>query len=205
MRGTKNQQFTTRQGEYLSFIQQYTEVNRRPPAEADIASFFGVSPPSVHQMILGLERRGLLSRTPGKVRSIRVLVNPERLPPLYTRTKYEIPGKPRTEAEKFTSVEVAVAVATAVLDRQFEHVDQFPLDDSEFAPLVRCLVEGVVKGLKGFGVPEVAAGKAGERVLNYAVRSYTEWCAKNDPENADAVEDARIFQHLMVHGKWPKS
>ena len=77
MAGTTKQQFTARQGEYLSFIQQYTEVNRRPPAEADIALYFGISPPSVHQMILGLERRGLVSRTPGKVRSMRVLVNLE--------------------------------------------------------------------------------------------------------------------------------
>jgi Mn-dependent DtxR family transcriptional regulator len=37
---------------------------RRPPAEADLQRHFGVSPPSVHQMILTLERRGLIKRQP---------------------------------------------------------------------------------------------------------------------------------------------
>jgi repressor LexA len=32
--------------------------------------FFQVTPPSVHQMILTLERRGLISRVPGQARSI---------------------------------------------------------------------------------------------------------------------------------------
>ena len=41
---------------------------------------FRVSPPSVHQMVLTLERAGLIRREPGVARSIQVLVAPERLP-----------------------------------------------------------------------------------------------------------------------------
>ena len=41
---------------------------------------FGVTPPTVHQMVLKLEQRGLISRTPGKARSIELLVPPENLP-----------------------------------------------------------------------------------------------------------------------------
>jgi DNA-binding MarR family transcriptional regulator len=41
--------------------------------------FFQVSPPTVHQMILTLERKGLIKRTPGKARSIKVLVAAEQL------------------------------------------------------------------------------------------------------------------------------
>jgi hypothetical protein len=33
--------FTETQGQYLAFIYYYALVNRRPPAEADIQSFFG--------------------------------------------------------------------------------------------------------------------------------------------------------------------
>lgn len=49
--------FTPKQGQYLAFIDAYTRVNLRPPAEADIQHRFDVTPPSVRQMILTLERR----------------------------------------------------------------------------------------------------------------------------------------------------
>ncbi len=73
---------TNRQGQYLAFIAAHTKVNGRPPAEADIQRYFKVTPPSVHQMILTLERRGLIARTPGRARSIEVLVQRDRLPAL---------------------------------------------------------------------------------------------------------------------------
>src|SRR4029077_244792 len=74
--------FTAKQGQYLAFIDAYTRVNRRPPAEADIQRHFGVTPPSVHQMILTLERAGFIRRRPGVARSIEILVPPEDLPVL---------------------------------------------------------------------------------------------------------------------------
>ena len=77
---TKN--FTPKQGQYLAFIHAYTKLNRRSPAEADMQRFFRVSPPSVHQMVLTLEREGLISRQPGTARSIEMLVDPELLPVL---------------------------------------------------------------------------------------------------------------------------
>src|SRR5208337_2057032 len=80
--------FTATQGQYLAFIDAYTRVNLRPPAEADIQRRFGVSPPSVHQMILTLERAGLIRRQPGAPRSIEVLVRSENLPVL------EMPAQP---------------------------------------------------------------------------------------------------------------
>jgi hypothetical protein len=74
--------FTPKQGQYLAFIYAYTRVLGRPPAEADLQRHFGVSPPSVHQMVLTLERTGLIRRHSGVARSIEVLVSPEQLPVL---------------------------------------------------------------------------------------------------------------------------
>jgi len=73
---------TPRQGQYLAFIHAYTLVNGCPPAQADIQRFFQVSPPSVHQMLLTIERAGLISRRPGAARSIAVLVQRADLPAL---------------------------------------------------------------------------------------------------------------------------
>ena len=44
--------------------------------------FFGVTPPTVHQMIVELERRGLIRRQPGQARSIELLVTADAIPVL---------------------------------------------------------------------------------------------------------------------------
>jgi Mn-dependent DtxR family transcriptional regulator len=74
--------FTPKQGQYLAFIYAYTQVHGRAPAEADMQRKFQVSPPSVHQMVLALERAGLIRRRPGVARCIELLVPPEALPVL---------------------------------------------------------------------------------------------------------------------------
>lgn len=75
-------EFTAKQGQYLAFIHAYTLINRRPPAEADMQRFFRVTPPSVHRMVVELEARGLIARTPGAARSIRLIPDSEEIPPL---------------------------------------------------------------------------------------------------------------------------
>ena len=74
--------FTPKQGQYLAFIHLYTRLPRQPPAETDMQEFFRVSPPSVHQMVLTLERAGFIRRQPRVARSIEVLVDPKHLPEL---------------------------------------------------------------------------------------------------------------------------
>ena len=74
--------FTEKQGRYLAFIHAYMRLNRRAPAEADMQRFFDVTPPTVHRMVMELEKRGLISRTPGVARSIKLLVDPAELPEL---------------------------------------------------------------------------------------------------------------------------
>lgn len=72
--------FTDLQGQYLAFIYAYTKLHRRPPAEADMQAYFQVTPPSVHRMVVELERRGLIRRQPGQARSIQLLIEPEVVP-----------------------------------------------------------------------------------------------------------------------------
>jgi len=79
---TGSKRFTDKQGQYLAYIHAYTFVHGRPPAEADLQRHFRVTPPSVHQMVLTLERVGLIRRRPRTARSIELLVAPECLPPL---------------------------------------------------------------------------------------------------------------------------
>ena len=77
-----NPAYSERQGQFLAYIHQYSMVNGCAPAEADMQRFFQITPPSVHSMVLTLERRGFIRRVPGQARSITVIVPPESLPPL---------------------------------------------------------------------------------------------------------------------------
>ena len=73
-------QFTDKQGQYLAFIWAYSQINRRPPAEADFQRYFKVTAPSVHQMIKTLHQLALIEKHPGVARTIQLLVAPQDLP-----------------------------------------------------------------------------------------------------------------------------
>jgi repressor LexA len=75
--------FTEKQGQYLAFIYNYSKIHGRAPAEADLERHFKTTPPTIHQMILKLEEKGLVSRVPRQPRSIRLLIQPEELPILW--------------------------------------------------------------------------------------------------------------------------
>jgi DNA-binding MarR family transcriptional regulator len=74
--------FTEKQGQYLAFIHTYALLNGCAPAETDMQRFFRVTPPSVHNMVVELERKGLIRRTPRQARSIELVVAEVDLPPL---------------------------------------------------------------------------------------------------------------------------
>jgi len=74
--------YQPKQGQYLAFIYYYTKIHRRSPAESDLPTYFGVSPPAIDQMILTLERHGFIERVPGQAGSIRLLLPREDLPDL---------------------------------------------------------------------------------------------------------------------------
>jgi DNA-binding MarR family transcriptional regulator len=80
-----SEQPTEKQGQYLAFINIYIMMHGRAPAEADLQRFFGTTPPTVHQMILKLEEKGLISRVSGQARSIKLLIDPADLPRLKRR------------------------------------------------------------------------------------------------------------------------
>jgi Mn-dependent DtxR family transcriptional regulator len=55
--------YTETQGQYLAFIYYYTKIHGVPPAEADMQRYFDVSAPSVHSMVVTLDKRQLIRRT----------------------------------------------------------------------------------------------------------------------------------------------
>ena len=74
--------YTAKQGQYLAFIYYYSKIHLYSPSEADMQRYFRVSPSAVHQMVLSLEKLGLIERTPGKTRTVKLLVPRDQLPDL---------------------------------------------------------------------------------------------------------------------------
>ena len=74
--------YTPKQGQYLAFIYYYTKLHGQPPAEFDMQRYFRTSPPAVHQMVLTLAKNGLIERTPGQARTIRLLLPRAEMPDL---------------------------------------------------------------------------------------------------------------------------
>lgn len=73
---------TRKQGQLIAYVYYYTKVHRIPPAENEIARFLEIQGPSAHQMILRLEEKGCLSRTPGQPRTLQVLLPRKEVPDL---------------------------------------------------------------------------------------------------------------------------
>lgn len=75
---------TRRQGQFLAFIREYMMRNEGgvAPTHADLQRFFSLTPPSVNSMLIRLEQRGFIRRTPHLARSIELTINPDWIPPL---------------------------------------------------------------------------------------------------------------------------
>ncbi len=74
--------FTHRQGQFLAFIYWYTKLHRQSPAELDMVIYFGLTPPSVHSMVVKLHQLGLITRQPGQARTVRVTIPKGEIPEL---------------------------------------------------------------------------------------------------------------------------
>ncbi len=169
--------FTRKQGEYLAYIADYIALHGRSPAEADIVAFFKVSPPTVHQMIASLEKRGLIARQPGKARSIRLLIEPELLPAL--------PGT--ASAPSMPSLAAAsVATGLRVISRLLESPSARAMDAERLAALVARAADAIGELVLSMVEDEGAAKGVRERVLERAVEHYQRLAPSTFSANGDA-------------------
>lgn len=74
--------FTSKQGQYLSFIYYYKKLNRKSPSHQDFQKYFMANPASVNDMLKRLEEKGFIRRESGVARSIELLIDKENLPEL---------------------------------------------------------------------------------------------------------------------------
>lgn len=68
-------EITERQKEILNFIADYQEDNSYPPTVREIGDHFGVSIRAVQDHIIALQKKGYISQTQKKSRSIKVLID----------------------------------------------------------------------------------------------------------------------------------
>jgi len=191
--------YTPRQGQFLAYINHYITLHGRPPAEAEMMQFFQVTPPSVHQMILTLERRGLISRVPGQARSITLRLPAEELPPLQgTMVAATIHAPPpKTDCHQATDTETALLRFGKIqLDHWFNHNDQKPLDDSEFVPLLDMLIDSFTHaGLSAASV---------QQLRRHACELYHHYCHQSAPQSTFKENIELMFSYLPdpLRSRW---
>jgi repressor LexA len=194
--------YTPRQGQFLAYINHYITLHGRPPAEAEMMQFFQVTPPSVHQMILTLERRGLISRVPGQARSITLRLPAEELPPLRgaTATATVQPPWPKTENHPATDTQIILlGFGKSQIDHWFSYNDEKPLDDSEFIPLLNMLIDSFAHA--GLSTTQV------ERLRRHACEVYDRYCRKAAPETTFEENVELMFSFLppITRSRWQES
>ncbi|MEO7730510.1 MAG: MarR family transcriptional regulator [Kofleriaceae bacterium] len=157
--------FTVRQGEYLAFIHGYTTKIGVSPSFEDIARHLGTAPPNVNGMIKTLERRGLLSRSPGVARSLRVLVPAELLPVSVFGSRAPRTRTPVASAgtRSPSAADAAVAAALAVLEVVVPHLPSATRRTSG-AKIVIEVARAIHESLVRLGVEEHPAAEVSRRV-----------------------------------------
>jgi len=61
---------TPRQAKALRFIRDCLRLHDLPPSMEEVARHLGISPPAAYDLIVRMERAGLVHKTPGKPRSV---------------------------------------------------------------------------------------------------------------------------------------
>ena len=194
--------YTSRQGQFLAYINHYITLHGRPPAEAEMMHFFQVTPPSVHQMILTLERRGLISRVPGQARSITLRLPSEALPPLHgaTATATIHPPPPKTDDHPAIDSETTLLRFGKIqLEHWFNYNDQKPLDDSEFVPLLDMLIDSFVHA----GLSAASVGQ----LRRHACEVYHRYCQQTEIETTFEENLDLMFSYLPppLRSRWLES
>ena len=66
-------EITERQKEVLSYISNYTDENSFPPTVREISDHFGITIRAIQDHIIALQKKGFLSQSQKRSRSIKVL------------------------------------------------------------------------------------------------------------------------------------
>ena len=66
MKNDTKHKYTTKQGQYLAFIYYYVKINKVPPSQSDISTYFEVASSTVNSMIKELKAKQLIKSEAGK-------------------------------------------------------------------------------------------------------------------------------------------
>jgi repressor LexA len=194
--------YTARQGQFLAYISHYTTLHGRPPAEAEMMQFFQVTPPSVHQMILTLERRGLISRVPGQARSITLRLLAEELPPLRgataTATIHPPPSKTENHPAKDTET-ILLRFGKSQLEHWFGYNGHKPLDDSQFVSLLDMVIDSFAHA--GLSATPV------QQLRRHACEIFHSYCQQSAPQSTFEENIELMFSYLPppLRSRWQEA
>jgi hypothetical protein len=110
-------------------------------------------------------------------------------------------------------VDTYISIGKILLSDLYRHYNKVELDDAEYIPVVRVIIEGIAKALTEAGVGKKEV-KAAEETLKKSNRDlYLEGWLKNAGEDlgeseVDLEEETEVgtycFDYIYKHGKHPR-
>ncbi|MGM0488764.1 MAG: CinA family nicotinamide mononucleotide deamidase-related protein [Planctomycetota bacterium] len=80
--GSTPTRLTPEEGQYVAYVHLYRHLHRRGPSQAELASYFGATLPSVERMIANLEQKGVITRESETLGSMQTTLAPNEIPNL---------------------------------------------------------------------------------------------------------------------------
>jgi hypothetical protein len=112
--------------------------------------------------------------------------------------------------------EVYLKIGRSILKNYFDYNNKDPVDDKEYIPVVRVIIEGIAKEMKSSGLPEADCKEMAKKLKAFNRSLYQDIWVKHakedhDPEDEEPLdlekesELARyIFDYIYKHGKHPR-
>ncbi len=106
-----------------------------------------------------------------------------------------------------TRLDTVEKTGAAILVRMHEHYRRGLLDDTEFIPFAKAVMQGVADQLAADGIPKGKIEAVGSALKEFCKQLYVKGWVKNREEDETIAEaekkGAKYFEYLFKHGKHP--
>ena len=111
------------------------------------------------------------------------------------------------------SCQIFLRVGRTILRKYFDYYTQNSLDDTEYIPVVRLIIEGITEEMDSAGMPESSCDEVAEKLKTFNRILYQNLWIENTREDADEepldpqkeCESARYtFDYIYEHGEHPE-
>ena len=107
--------------------------------------------------------------------------------------------------------EIYLKIGRSILPKYFDYCTKQSLNDAEYIPTVRVIIEGIAEEMRSSGMGKPNCDEIAEKLKTYNREMYQDiWIehAKEDEEPVDMEKECQLakytFDYVYKHGKHPR-